>query len=465
MRAILDAIPDAGYAGRESDAYQEYLPQPAHRKRAAIAAPSGAALTGVCGGLIHDMVQRGHHVLAFAPGLSSKDMRLLSQIGATAYSLPTQLAFLDKYRRMRELSTILADAAPDVMLVQSARNGATSVAAAKIARIPKVVTVVPELGPAFMEARGSHGLGRAASHEGDVPGGFRLERRRNLPQPARPRLCAGTQSSLEVEDALHRWRLGRGSRRNMQRELPPLDRGLLFIMAAPLDRLQGVLEYCEAARAVRQKSRRARFFLASTPGAVVSPLSAADLKPYREFVQYIGPIADSASAIARCHAVVAPSYGNGAPRSLYQALAVGRRVIATDTRSCRDFVRQGLNGYRVAVRDAGSVARAMTQILQRPDLLPLDGAGKQTPRLAILRCEQREYAIARNPRAIERRPQRHTCVPSGQYTEIPAEILNSPCHAQSWRPYFAAWRAAISAPAEVRSTGMMYSANSTRMVF
>ena len=136
---------------------------------------------------------------------------------------------------------------------------------------------------------------------------------------------------------------------------------------------------------MRQKSRRARFFLASTPGAVVSPLSAADLKPYREFVQYIGPIADSASAIARCHAVVAPSYGNGAPRSLYQALAVGRPVIATDTRSCRDFVRQGLNGYRVAVRDPGSLARAMTQILQRPDLLP--SMAQESRRLAMRFCD------------------------------------------------------------------------------
>jgi glycosyltransferase involved in cell wall biosynthesis len=385
MRAILDAIPDAGYAGRESDAYQEYLPRPAHRKRAAIAAPSGAALTGVCGGLIRDMVQRGHHVLAFAPGLSSKDMRLLSQMGATPYSLPTELAFLDKYRRMRELSTILADAAPEVMLVQSARNGATSVAAAKIARIPKVVTVVPELGPAFMEGAGATAWGerqamkamyRAVFAWSDAvifhsPHDRDYVRERSLLSKSKTHFIVGG------------W--GEDLRRNMQRELPPLDRGLLFIMAAPLDRLQGVLEYCEAARAMRQKSRRARFFLASTPGAVVSPLSAADLKPYREFVQYIGPIADSASAVARCHAVVAPSYGNGAPRSLYQALAVGRPVIATDTRSCRDFVRQGLNGYRVAVRDPGSVARAMTQILQRPDLLP--SMAQESRRLALRFCD------------------------------------------------------------------------------
>jgi glycosyltransferase involved in cell wall biosynthesis len=385
MRAVLNAIPDAGRAGRALDAYQEYLPLPAHKKRAAVAAPSAAALTGSCSGLIRDMLQRGHRVLAFAPALSNNDMRFLAQMGVEAYSLPSQLALLDKYRRMRELSTIFTDAHLDVLLVQSARNGAASVAAAKIARIPKVVTVVPELGPAFMEGAGASAWGQRQAMKATYraifawsdavifhsPHDRNYVRDRNLLSKSKMQFIVGG------------W--GEDLRRNVQRPLPPLDRGLLFIMAAPLDRLQGVLEYCEAAKAVRQKSRRARFFLASMPDEVVSPLSAGDLRPYKECVQYIGPIADAASAIARCHAVVAPSYGNGAPRSLYQALAVGRPIITSDTRSCRDLVQQGQNGYRVAVRDAGSIARAMTQLLQRPDLLP--SMAQESRRLALRLCD------------------------------------------------------------------------------
>jgi glycosyltransferase involved in cell wall biosynthesis len=146
---------------------------------------------------------------------------------------------------------------------------------------------------------------------------------------------------------------------------------MLFLMATPLDRLHGVVEFCEAAKAMRLKARRARFFLTSTPGEAAAPLQTEELRQYREFVQYIGPVDDAAPVIQRCHVIVAPSYGNGAPRSLLQALAMGRPIITTETRSCRDFVHQGLNGYRVAVRDEGSLARAMIQILQRPDLIPL----------------------------------------------------------------------------------------------
>jgi glycosyltransferase involved in cell wall biosynthesis len=335
-----------------------------------VTASSAGALINSCHGLILDMVNRGHRVLAFAPQLSNNDFRILSHLGAEAYSLPPQLALWDKYRRMRELSTILGDAHPDVVLVESARNGAVSVAAAKMARVPHVVTIVPSLGPAFMEGAGSSawaqrqamktvyrtifGWSDAIIFHSEDDRRFALEKK--LAPEKKPQITVGG------------W--GEDLRRHVQRPLPPLDRGMLFLMATPLDRLQGVIEFCEVAKAMRLKARRARFFLASTPGEAILPVPTAILRHYREFVQYIGPVDDASPLIGRCHVIVAPSYGNGAPRSLFQALAVGRPIIATDTRSCRDFVQQGLNGYRVAVRDEGSLARAMIQMLQRPDLIP-----------------------------------------------------------------------------------------------
>jgi glycosyltransferase involved in cell wall biosynthesis len=370
MRAVLNAIPDGGFAGPEAGAHHDYLPMAAQRKRVAIVAPSASALTGSCRGLIAEMAGRGHRVSALAPALSNLDLRILSHSGAEAYSLPGRLALLDKFRRMRELSTIFADTGADVVLVQLAKSGATSIAAAKIARVPRVVTVVPGLGPAFMEgARASAWGERQAlkavyravfalsdavifhnSHDRDY-----LQARRLFPASKMHLMAGGWGEDLV---------------RNVQRPLPPLDRGVLFVMAAPLDRLQGIIEYCEAAKALKPKTRRARFFLASTPGEAASPVPVAELRKYRDSLQYIGPVDDAASVIARCHVLVAPSYGHGAPRSLYQALAAGRPVITTETRSCRDFVRQGINGYHASVRDPASLARAMTQMLQRPDLMP-----------------------------------------------------------------------------------------------
>jgi glycosyltransferase involved in cell wall biosynthesis len=373
MRVVLNALSSVDFANANSAPYpsRPYLPLPSQRKRVAVTASSPGALIASCHGLILDMVNRGHRVYAFAPELSNNDLRVLSHIGAEGYSLPPQLAIWDKVRRMRELSTILGDVDPHVVLVESARHGAESVAAAKIAHVPHVVTTVQSLGPAFMEAAGASSWGRRqalktvyrtifAWSDAVV---FHSDHDRKYARTHR--LLAENKPQL----AIGGW--GEDLNRHVQRPLPPLDRGMLFLMATPLDRLQGIVEFCEAAKAMRLKARRARFFLTSTPGEAASPLPTEELRQYREFVQYIGPVDDAAPLIQRCHVIVAPSYGNGAPRSLFQALAVGRPVITTETRSCRDFVQQGLNGYRVAVRDEGSLARAMIQILQRPDLIPL----------------------------------------------------------------------------------------------
>ncbi|MBJ7543176.1 glycosyltransferase [Rhodomicrobium udaipurense] len=384
MRFASENIPPTEFSAIEHAPYpsQPYLPLPSHRKRVAVTASSAGALINFCHGLILDMVNRGHRVFAFAPELSNSDLRILSHIGAEAYSLPTQLALWDKYRRMRELSNLFGDLAPDVLLVESARNGMVTVAAAKIAKIPHVVTVVPSFGPAFME--GAAGAS-AWSHRQAMKTVFRtvfswsdavvFHSAHDMKFADDTKLLPPSKSAVAVGG----W--GEDLHRHVQRSLPPLDRGMLFLMAAPLDQLQGILEYCEAAKTMRLKARRARFFLASTPGEAIAPVGTAILKQYREFVQYIGPIDDAGSLISKCHVLVAPSWGNGAPRSLFQALALGRPVITTDTRSCRDFVQLGLNGYKVPVRDPEALVRAMIQILQRPDLMPL--MAEDSRRLAL----------------------------------------------------------------------------------
>ncbi len=372
MQFVLDALPLAPSVSFDPVAQpsRPYLPLPPKRKRVAVTASSAGALIRSCHGLILDMVNRGHRVSAFAPELSKDDLRILAHLGAEPYSLPAQFAIWNKYRRMRELGTILSDANPHVVLIESARNGAISVAAAKIARVPHIVTIVPSLGPAFMEGANAAAWGHRQALKTVYRTIFNwsdaviFHSAHDRAYAQENKLLAEKKQQLTVGG----W--GEDLQRHVKRPLPPLDRGVLFLMATPLDRLQGIIEFCEAAKAMRLKARRARFFLASTPGDAASPLPTAVLRQYREFVRYIGPVDDPSRLIAKCHVIVAPSYGNGVPRSLFQALALGRPVITTNTRSCRDFVQEGSNGYHVAVRDDAALARGMIQILHRPDLMP-----------------------------------------------------------------------------------------------
>ena len=83
-------------------------------------------------------------------------------------------------------------------------------------------------------------------------------------------------------------------------------------------------------------------------------------------VEQLATTDDVRPFIAAASAVVLPSYREGLPRSLLEAAAMARPLIAADVPGCRDVVEDGVNGYLCAVRDAGSLAAAMQRFLRLP---------------------------------------------------------------------------------------------------
>ena len=63
---------------------------------------------------------------------------------------------------------------------------------------------------------------------------------------------------------------------------------------------------------------------------------------------------------------VLPSYREGMPRSIIEAMASGKPVVATDIRGCREEVVQGETGLLVPVADVGALAQALVHVLSQP---------------------------------------------------------------------------------------------------
>ena len=63
-----------------------------------------------------------------------------------------------------------------------------------------------------------------------------------------------------------------------------------------------------------------------------------------------------------------PSYREGMPRSLLEAMASGLPVVATDIRGCREEVADGENGFLVPPRDHYALGEAALKILSDDDL-------------------------------------------------------------------------------------------------
>jgi glycosyltransferase involved in cell wall biosynthesis len=142
-------------------------------------------------------------------------------------------------------------------------------------------------------------------------------------------------------------------------------------MIARLIRDKGVREYIEAAGEVRRVHPEARFQLLGPLDPNPTAISAEELEAWRRagVVEYLGETSDVRPYLACAHVLVLPSYGEGTPGAVLEAMAMGRAVITTDVPGCRETVEHGRNGLLVPARDVRALADAMIRLIEEPQLL------------------------------------------------------------------------------------------------
>jgi glycosyltransferase involved in cell wall biosynthesis len=125
---------------------------------------------------------------------------------------------------------------------------------------------------------------------------------------------------------------------------------------------KGVREFVEAARSLVRDHPDWKFqLLGPVDQDNLSGIGHAELGQWVQdgVVEYLGQADDVRPFIAASTAVVLPSYREGLPRSLLEAAAMSRPLIATDVPGNRGIVEHGVNGLLCAARDPRSLAQAM----------------------------------------------------------------------------------------------------------
>lgn len=147
----------------------------------------------------------------------------------------------------------------------------------------------------------------------------------------------------------------------------PQNSPIRFLLIARLLRDKGILEFVEAARILRSRSVNAHFVVlgqvdADSPTAI----ARSDVESWERegLLSYLGVAKDVRPFIAAADCVVLPSYREGLPRTLLEASAMAKPVIATDVPGCRDVVVDGVTGYLCRVKDARDFADRMEQMVR-----------------------------------------------------------------------------------------------------
>lgn len=144
------------------------------------------------------------------------------------------------------------------------------------------------------------------------------------------------------------------------------DQPFTFLLVARLLWDKGVGEFVQAARIVKRRHPSVRFqLLGFLDVANRTAISQNDVSGWvsESTIEYLGHEDDVRPFIAAADCVVLPSYREGLPRTLLEAAAMAKPLIATDVPGCRHVVEDGVNGFLCAARDPGSLADAMEKML------------------------------------------------------------------------------------------------------
>ncbi|HMO12768.1 MAG TPA: glycosyltransferase family 4 protein [Pirellulaceae bacterium] len=154
-----------------------------------------------------------------------------------------------------------------------------------------------------------------------------------------------------------------GSGVNLDRfRFTPLPKGPpRFLLIARLLGEKGIREYAAAAAIVKQRFPNSRFSLVgpTDPSPDGIPLKEVERWQQTGAIEYHGATDDVRPYLRDSHIYCLPSYHEGMPRTVLEAMAMGRPILTTDVCGCRETVIPGTNGWLVPSGDANSLAERM----------------------------------------------------------------------------------------------------------
>lgn len=328
--------------------------------------PKNRTVYNFRGDLIREIIRQGYEVVVTGP--DSVDADKICALGARLSVIPmnkTGTNIIKDLRYCNALKTFLKKEKPDVVLAYTVKPVIYGAIAAKKAGIKNMNCMITGAGYTFT----------AKSFKAKVMGMLVRILYRYAFRKARTVIF---QNPDDLKEFCERKLVNRekaycvnGSGVNIDRfsavSLPDQPR---FLMVSRLLKSKGVKEYLEAAEEVKLRYPQAEFYLLGKyepemqdginkefverfikDGIVCRFEETSDVRPYYE----------------KCSVYVLPSYREGTPRTVLEAMAMGRPIITTDAQGCRETVVDNRNGFLIPVRDVCSLVKKMEYFIENPN--------------------------------------------------------------------------------------------------
>jgi glycosyltransferase involved in cell wall biosynthesis len=167
----------------------------------------------------------------------------------------------------------------------------------------------------------------------------------------------------------------------------PLPDAPIFLMIARFLGAKGLREFAAAALEVLKRRKDCTFVLVGFPDEGVDGIPQNEVDQwFASGLEFGGKLDDVRTAISAASVYVLPSYREGTPRTVLEAMAMGRAIITTDAPGCRETVIEGVNGYLVPVSNAAKLAKAMLKLAD-------DASLRQKMGIESRRIAEAKYAV------------------------------------------------------------------------
>lgn len=259
-----------------------------------------------------------------------------------------------------ELYYIFIRYRPDLILSYTVKPNIYGSIAAKMARIPSIATLT--------------GLGYAFLHKNWINNIVTQLYRLALPHPFKVVFHNADDLTHFREQGLVQAKQamvipGSGVNINYFKPRPkPKDTGkFIFLFIGRLLRDKGLYETVDAIREVKHWAKHAECWVAGelSPKNPMAVAKEQILQWQQEgVIRYLGRRNDIRSLLQKAHVVVLPSYREGMPRSILEAMAMAKPILTTSVPGCRDTVEPGKNGYLVPPNQVRPLVKQMLKLYQ-----------------------------------------------------------------------------------------------------
>ena len=323
------------------------------------------------GPLLRAMRGQGHDVVACAPDDEPGIDERLAEIGVRFVPIPMRRARIDPLsdlNTIRFLYALLSKERPQACLCYTIKPVIYGSIAARLAGVPRRYSMITGLGHSFFGDSVRRKI-------------LTLLVKRMYRAALQFNECVFFQNPDDQQLFINEGLLasnvrsvvlnGSGIDMQMYERSAPVTQPITFLWMGRLLREKGVIELIEASRQLRAQGVAVKVQLLGLFDVNPSAIGPDEVDAWERegVIEFLGATKDVRPFVDQCSVLVYPSYREGTPRAVLEAMAIGRAIITTDVPGCRETVKHEHNGYLVPAKNAASIAEAMMCFVRDPTLI------------------------------------------------------------------------------------------------